>query len=648
MFRALLLATLPITLLAQAARDLRVEPVAPANPLRDRGTRWALVVGVSSYEYVPPAAQLHFAHRDAEDFASFLGSFEGGSIPADHIRLLTNQDATLAQIRAALHTWLVDSAGPEDIVYFFYAGHGVLDDQDEGYLLAQDSDPQNLHATSLSFQELDDTLSKRLKAALVVMVTDACHAGRLGWSSYSPSLPSQLNEPLARIGQGDRAFLKLLASRPSERSFEDAQWDGGHGAFTYALLEGLRGAADLDGDHVIRASEAVDFASRRVSEVTNALQHPRVAGTFDARVPLALAPQSAPPSARGVPVDVTGPAGSALYVDSIFRGRIRSSGVLRIDAVSPGAHAFSADFPDGATLDGRVTLGNLPAHVTIGPPAAGPLAQMRRLIAAGNIVEPNGAWDFYRAQSFSGPARADVTAMISGALEELGQACVNDYVQSTATGPKIAMLQRATLAYQHLLVLRPNDVSLETRRQFCYGRLQIAEGRFSEAVTTLENTLKLDPRFACAYNALGVALSHTNRSKESRRAFETAARLTPEWALPPYQIASELIAAGDLSKALPYLKQAVSFNPRSVGDRWSLLHVDRLLRHTADAERDAAALIQLAPNYAPTYAELGLAYEADRNTAKALEAYDTYVLLAPNFVGTDAVRERAARLRSGR
>jgi tetratricopeptide (TPR) repeat protein len=206
-------------------------------------------------------------------------------------------------------------------------------------------------------------------------------------------------------------------------------------------------------------------------------------------------------------------------------------------------------------------------------------------------------------------------------------------------------LQRSVDAYERLLVLRPNDSSAQVRQLFCRGRLQIAEGRFAEAIVTLENTLKLDPKFACAWNAFGVALARTNRPREARQAFERAAKLTPEWGLPPFQIAAQLMTAGDLGKALPYLKQAVAYNPRSVANRWNLLRVDRLLGHTSDAIRDGAALIQLDPNYAPTYAELGLAYEANREPAKALEAYDTYVLLAPNFVDSGGVRARATKLR---
>jgi hypothetical protein len=641
----LALAGLACILVAQQTRDLRIESAEPSNPLRDRGTRWAVVVGISSYEYLPPAAQLHYAHRDAEDFAGFLRSYAGGALPADHIRLLENEQATFPEIRAALDTWLVASARPEDIVYVFFAGHGVMDDHDDGYFVAHDSDPQNLHATAIAFQDVDRTLSTRLRANLVVLVADACHTGRLGWSTYAPGVPSRASDPLAKIGQGDRSFLKLLSTRPSEQSYEDQKFGGGHGVFTYTLLEGLNGAADLDGDHVVRASEAIDYLSRRVPELTGSLQHPRVAGTFDGQVAIALAPNSAPPAPRTVTMDVSGPVSSALYIDNIFRGRIRPAGTLRIDALVPGLHAFSADFTDGSTLQGTVTLGNVPATVRIAPPPPSLLTQLKTRLAAGRVLGPDGAWEFYRSNTFRGPEQAAATSLISAALEGMGQACVGDYVQSTANGPKRLLLEAAVDAYERLKMLRPNDPGLEVRQIFCRGRLQIAERRFAEAVATLQASLKLDPGFACAYNALGVALGKLNRNKEARQAFDMAAKLTPEWALPPFQIASQYIAAGDLKRAQPYLEKAVAYNPRSVGTRWSLLHVDRLLRQMGEVERQAAELIREDPSYAPTYLELAQAYEMARNIPKAVEAYDAYTLLAPNFADTNAVRVHADRLR---
>ena len=87
---------------AQQTRDLRLESAPAPNLLRDKGTRWAVVIGISNHENLPPAAQLHFAHRDAQEFAAFLRSASGGAIPGANIRLLVNEQATLAEIRASL------------------------------------------------------------------------------------------------------------------------------------------------------------------------------------------------------------------------------------------------------------------------------------------------------------------------------------------------------------------------------------------------------------------------------------------------------------------------------------------------------------------------------------------------------------------
>jgi uncharacterized caspase-like protein len=39
-------------------------------------------------------------------------------------------------------------------------------------------------------------------------------------------------------------MFSLTASRDRERSFESADWGGGHGIFTYYVVKGLEGAAD--------------------------------------------------------------------------------------------------------------------------------------------------------------------------------------------------------------------------------------------------------------------------------------------------------------------------------------------------------------------------------------------------------------------
>ena len=52
---------------------------------------------------------------------------------------------------------------------------------------------------------------------------------------------------------------------------ERAEW--GHGAFTKALLEGLQGKADLNGDGVVETAELATWIVQRVRELTGGDQH---------------------------------------------------------------------------------------------------------------------------------------------------------------------------------------------------------------------------------------------------------------------------------------------------------------------------------------------------------------------------------------
>src|SRR5215472_17222419 len=87
-------------------RSLQVKEIRSGGALDGRGRLWAVVIGVSSYKNLKPEDQLEFAHRDAQDFAAFLGSPIGGGFPSSQLTLLINQAATLSAIRSALGTTL--------------------------------------------------------------------------------------------------------------------------------------------------------------------------------------------------------------------------------------------------------------------------------------------------------------------------------------------------------------------------------------------------------------------------------------------------------------------------------------------------------------------------------------------------------------
>jgi uncharacterized caspase-like protein len=160
--------------------------------------------------------------------------------------VLLNEQATIASVRTALGTWLPRSAEASDVVYIFFAGHGVVEAGGDGYLLAHDSDPQNLYATALPIAELDRIISERLRSRVAVVIADACHAGKLGLASRGVEEQIMINRYLDEVGKSGAGSFRLLASRANERSYEDPRWGGGHGVFTHFLLEGLKGMTDRD------------------------------------------------------------------------------------------------------------------------------------------------------------------------------------------------------------------------------------------------------------------------------------------------------------------------------------------------------------------------------------------------------------------
>ena len=62
---------------------------------------------------------------------------------------------------------------------------------------------------------------------------------------------------------------------------------GGHGAFSYFLLNALNDAADYDQDGIVAVDDVIDYVREKVAEGTFNRQHPRDFGDFDNALPMA-------------------------------------------------------------------------------------------------------------------------------------------------------------------------------------------------------------------------------------------------------------------------------------------------------------------------------------------------------------------------
>ncbi len=252
---------------------------------RFTGRKFAVIIGISEYRF-PDAGlrNLSFAADDARSMAAFLRSPEGGKFSPNDIRLLINEDASIAAVRSALNE-TAKSARAEDLIFIYIAGHGAPDPFSSRnlYFLFNDTKVVDMERTAFPMSELKQLLETQVSAQRVLVFIDTCHSA--GVNQRSKSIVS--DRDLEREGdennisnffltkqlykQSGRAVL--TSSDINEVSQESSRW-GNHGVFTWALLEGLKGKADYNGDHIITAGEAFQYTRATVQAATGAMQNP--------------------------------------------------------------------------------------------------------------------------------------------------------------------------------------------------------------------------------------------------------------------------------------------------------------------------------------------------------------------------------------
>ena len=163
----------------QQARDL---VLAPKNKPLETSTAvprgYALVVGISQYEKLDESRQLRFPESDAEAFYRVLINHEGGAFPAENVHFLKGSQATLANIKRELEGWLPSVAKPSDRVVVYFAGHGFVQNG-RGFLAPYDVDPAQLETTAYPMTTLGDIIANKIGAGWKVLLTDACHSGKV-------------------------------------------------------------------------------------------------------------------------------------------------------------------------------------------------------------------------------------------------------------------------------------------------------------------------------------------------------------------------------------------------------------------------------------------------------------------------------------
>lgn len=296
----------------------------------------ALCVGTS--DYTGDAIDLRFAAKDAADFARALdvaasGLFNTDLVDRVEVTLLSTAPGEEAPTRARILSELqriASTAGPQDVVVVYLAGHGVTLETATGdasevfhYLTADastasvgrlSSDEALRAATTISSEDLAQILNSTASRRRVV-VLDTCAAGAaLEDLGGARALPSDQIRALERLE--DRTGMWVLGGCAADAvSYEASRF--AQGLLTRSLLLGMRGGALRDG-RFVDVSSLFEFAADTTSDLAagvGGIQRPQIfrptagSASFDIGM---LADEAA---RRAVPLETARP----IFVRSSFQ-----------------------------------------------------------------------------------------------------------------------------------------------------------------------------------------------------------------------------------------------------------------------------------------------------------------------------------------
>jgi len=230
---------------------------------------YLIVVGIN--EYRNPRYNLNYAVTDASAFRDVIMKEAQPIFKEIRPVFIQDSEATKEGIVNVL-TGIAIAAKEQDMLIFYYAGHGAMSEginfESEYFLIPHEvtkiyGAEEALRENALSAEQIRG-LSQQINAQKQVFIIDACQSG--GALEAFASRGAAEEKAIAQLARSTGTYW--IAASGSEQ-FATEFKDLGHGVFTYALLEGLKGGAEGgEGDGRITVKELSAFIETRVPELS--------------------------------------------------------------------------------------------------------------------------------------------------------------------------------------------------------------------------------------------------------------------------------------------------------------------------------------------------------------------------------------------
>ena len=234
----------------------------------------ALIIGVENYKNFSSA---NYANRDAQIFIDFA-KFAFG-IEESKIKYLSDDSANLAS-KYEISDWFKKNVHNETEVYVFFSGHGIATEEGkELFLLINDSLSSHIKDTAFNRNEIFNDIAQYNPKSVTAFL-DTCYSGA-GRADGEMLLAMAkglvvVDEEQQKLPDNFTLFTAASAQE-SAWSLPEAQ----HGTFSYFLMKGMEGNADLNGDKKLTNGELQEYLLDNVSRYAQQQQTPQMIGDPD-------------------------------------------------------------------------------------------------------------------------------------------------------------------------------------------------------------------------------------------------------------------------------------------------------------------------------------------------------------------------------
>ena len=266
---------------------------------------YAVVVGVSDYK--GEELDLNFAAKDAADMANAVDASAKKMLNTDG-----NEHVFMYKIHTGVgrdkfpeknsikqvFTEIAGKAQPNDILLVFFAGHGVMESENNKfYFLTADASNTTvsgaLKDVGISTDELTEWIRPQImKAQKRILIFDACNSGQAikemisigqkgqNFLAARGDDKSKQIKAVEKLNERSGLFI-LSASASDQKAYEMGKYN--QGALTYSLLKAIKEEPDILEDrkylNISRWFNAAEKTVGELSRETGARQQPQIVST---------------------------------------------------------------------------------------------------------------------------------------------------------------------------------------------------------------------------------------------------------------------------------------------------------------------------------------------------------------------------------